>query len=89
MKKILLIAASALMVCGCNENEKTYTKEEKYVYRTTIFVREVLNDGTMSYSRIYETDYRPHIDYHDGVLYLGELITNAPYIVERVTQTEQ
>lgn len=89
MKKLLLIAASALMLCGCYDDDVIVIKKDPYVYRITIFVNEVMDDGTLSYSRTYISNRSPIVGYRNGVIELEDgTVTNAPYIVERIRQTE-
>ena len=84
-----IVIASLMLLC-CNEGSDIATKDnEDDLYRVTIFVSEVLDDGTISYARTYVTNSKPKIVFNSGVIFLENgITTNAPYVIERTNKEE-
>lgn len=99
---LCIILAVALLIAFrgiyyfCDEScaEKAVAALQKIIpkhrYRITCFVQEVLEDGTISYTRVYETSYFP--SHHERkvdriVIRLDngeELIYHGPYTIEKI-----
>lgn len=92
---IVLVAAwGVCSLCGVNCKENAQATIQKLfatrIYRVTCFVQEVLEDGTLSYARVYETSHYPthpenradririRLDNGEEIMYHG------PYTIEAI-----